>query len=280
MSRKQGERSGRGEESVRNRPGAVNFGLDDKTALVTGGGGSIGSEDCHVLAGGGAEVVVLDVDEDNAKKVVDEIKEDGGDAIVAECDLTDREDVSETVKNLREETGGIDILINNAGMLDAVGRAGDVDPNTWDRDMSVNLTGAYNITREIFPAMRERGWGRIVSMSSMAGWYGGFGQISYSTTKAGLIGFGKTLALEGAPDGVTSNIITPSIISSDLAELPPDQIENVNEYWADIARATPMGHLGREEDVANLIAYLVSEQASYITGQVIGVTGGVDLFTY
>jgi 3-oxoacyl-[acyl-carrier protein] reductase len=128
--------------------------------------------------------------------------------------------------------------------------------------------------------MCERGWGRVISMSSMAGAFGGYGQLSYSTTKAGLIGFGKTLALEGAPEGVTSNVITPSIVVGDLADLPPEQIDNINEHWADIARATPMGNLGREEDVSNLIAYLASEQASYITGQVIGVTGGVDLFTY
>ncbi len=258
----------------------MDFGLDDKTALVTGGAGRIGSEDCRVLGEEGAEVVVLDVDEDGAKDVADEIEEDGGDAIALECDLTDRDDVADAVEDLRDATGGVDVLVNNAGMVDAVGRTGDLDPNTWDRDMSINLTGTFNITREVFPKMCERGWGRVISMSSMAGAYGGFGQISYSTTKAGLIGLGKTLALEGAPDGVTSNVIAPSIVVGDLADLPVDQIENINEHWADIARATPMGHLGREEDVSNLIAYLASEQASYITGQVIGVTGGVDLFTY
>ncbi|MFD1587328.1 SDR family NAD(P)-dependent oxidoreductase [Halorientalis brevis] len=258
----------------------MDFGLDDKTALVTGGAGRIGSEDCRILGEEGAEVVVLDVDEDGAKDVADEIEEDGGDAIALECDLTDRDDVADAVEDLRDATGGVDVLVNNAGMVDAVGRTGDLDPSTWDRDMSINLTGTFNITREVFPHMCERGWGRVISMSSMAGAYGGFGQISYSTTKAGLIGLGKTLALEGAPDGVTSNVIAPSIVVGDLAELPADQIENINEHWADIARATPMGHLGREEDVSNLIAYLASEQASYVTGQVIGVTGGVDLFTY
>jgi NAD(P)-dependent dehydrogenase (short-subunit alcohol dehydrogenase family) len=258
----------------------MDFGFDDKTALVTGGAGRIGSEDCRVLGEEGAEVVILDVDADGAKEVADEIEEDGGDAIALECDLTDRDEVGETVEDLQDATGGVDILVNNAGMVDAVGRAGDLDPSTWDRDMEINLTGTFNITREVFPNMCDRGWGRVISMSSMAGAYGGYGQISYSTTKAGLIGLGKTLALEGAPEGVTSNVIAPSIVVGDLADLPVDQIENINEHWADIARATPMGHLGREEDVSNLIAYLASEQASYITGQVIGVTGGVDLFTY
>ncbi|AQL44241.1 dehydrogenase [Halorientalis sp. IM1011] len=260
----------------------MDFGLDDKTALVTGGAGRIGEEDCKTLAAEGAEVVVLDVDEDGAQDVADDINEadNDGEAIAIECDLTDRDQVSEVVDDLQDATGGVDILVNNAGLVDAVGTAGDLDPSIWDRDISVNLTGTYNITREIFPNMCDRGWGRIITMSSLAGWEGGYGQISYSTTKAGLIGFGKTLALEGAPEGVTSNILAPTIVVGDLAELPHDQLENINEHWADIARATPMDKLGSEEDVSNLVAYLSSEQAEYITGQVMGVTGGVDLFTY
>jgi 3-oxoacyl-[acyl-carrier protein] reductase len=188
--------------------------------------------------------------------------------------------VAEVVDDLQDATGGVDVLVNNAGMVDAVGRTGDLDPSTWDRDMQINLTGTFNVTREVFPNMCDRGWGRVISMSSLAGKLGGFGQISYSTTKAGLIGLGRTLALEGAPNGVTSNVLAPTIVVGDLAELPHDQIENINEHWADIARATPMDKLGTEEDVANFIAYLASEQASYVTGQVIGVSGGVDLFTY
>ena len=258
----------------------MDLGLDDKTALVTGGAGRIGEVDCHTLADEGAEVVVLDVDADGANEVADAIEDDGGDALAVECDLTDRDQVEETVEDVRNETGGVDVLVNNAGMVDAVGRVEELDDSIWDRDMSINVTGTYNITREIFPAMKERGWGRVISMSSMAGVGGGYGQGSYSTTKAGLMGFGKTLALEGAEEGVTSNVLAPSIVVGDLAELPIDQLENINEHWADIARATPMGKLGTEEDVANAIAFLASEQAGYITGQVLGVTGGVDLFTY
>ena len=199
---------------------------------------------------------------------------------LVECDLTDREDVADTVAALEEETGGIDVLVNNAGMVDARDRVEDFDDDIWDRDISVNLTGAYNVTREIYPRMKEREWGRIISMSSMAGWQGGFGQLSYSATKAALIGFGKTLALEGAQHGVTSNVIAPSIVVGQLAELPIDQLEQVDEHFARIAKATPMRKLGTEADVANLVAYLASEQSNYITGQVIGVTGGIDLFSF
>lgn len=258
----------------------MDLGLDDKTALVTGGAGRIGSVDCEILAEEGAEVVVLDLDLDGAENVAEGIRDDGGDAFAVECDLTDREDVRETVEEVRDDTGGVDVLVNNAGVVDAVGRVEGYDDDLWDRDMAVNLTGTYNITKEIFPAMCDRGWGRVLTMSSMAGWEGGFGQVSYSTTKAGLIGFGKTLALEGAQNGVTSNVLAPSIVVGSLSDLPIDQLENVNEQWADIARTTPMRKLGTEEDVANTIAYLSSEQANYITGQVVGVTGGIDLFAF
>ena len=258
----------------------MDLGLDDKTALVTGGAGRIGSVDAEILAEEGAEVVVLDVDLEGAENVAEGIRDDGGDAFAVECDLTDRDDVGETVEEVRDDTGGVDVLVNNAGVVDAVGRVEGYDDDLWDRDMAVNLTGTYNITKEIFPAMCDRGWGRVLTMSSMAGWEGGFGQVSYSTTKAGLIGFGKTLALEGAQSGVTSNVLAPSIVVGSLSDLPIDQLENVNEKWADIARNTPMRKLGTEEDVANTIAYLSSEQANYITGQVVGVTGGIDLFAF
>ncbi len=260
----------------------MDFGFDNKTAMVTGGAGRIGSEDCRVLAEEGAEVVVLDIADkrDQAQNVVSEIEEDGGTAHAVECDLTDREDVRTTVEALREETGGIDILINNAGLVDARSQMKDYDEEKWDKDMSVNITGAYNITREVFPGMCEREWGRIINMSSITGMQGGFGQASYATTKAALIGFGKTLALEGAQDGVTCNVVAPNIVVGALADMSPEELEPVDEHFARIAKATPMRKLGREKDVSNLIAFLCSEQAEYITGQVVGVTGGVDLFSF
>ncbi|MFB6282339.1 MAG: SDR family NAD(P)-dependent oxidoreductase [Halobacteria archaeon] len=255
----------------------MDLGLNDKTALVTGGAGRIGTEDCKVLSREGAEVVCLDVDQEKAENVIEKID---GDGIAVECDLTDRDQVRGTVEEVREQTGGVDVLVNNAAMLDARDQVKDFQNDTWDRDMEVNLTGAYNITREVFPEMCERGWGRVINMSSMAGWQGGFGQASYSATKAGLIGFGKTLALEGAQHGVTANVIAPSIVMSALADLPLDQLEQMDEYFARIAKATPMRKLGKEEDVSNLIAYLASDHAGYITGQVVGVTGGIDLFSF
>jgi NAD(P)-dependent dehydrogenase (short-subunit alcohol dehydrogenase family) len=260
----------------------MDFGLGDKTALVTGGAGRLGTEDCKHLAAEGAHVVVLDVDESGAQSVVDEIEgsDRPGSAMAVECDLTDREEVAATVEAIEEDTDGINILVNNAGFVDAVSRIEEFSDDLWDRDVALNLTGAYNVTKEVFPRMKERGWGRIVTMSSIAGWQGSFAQISYSTTKSGLTGFGKTLALEGAKHGITSNVLTPSIVVGDLADLTPEQLEQFDEQYERLRQATPMKELGREEDVAPLICFLASEQARYITGQVIGVTGGADLLSF
>ncbi|WP_455449851.1 SDR family NAD(P)-dependent oxidoreductase [Natrinema thermotolerans] len=261
----------------------MDFGLQDRTAVVTGGAGRIGSADCRLLAEEGADVVVLDVDADGAGETAAAINETagGGEAMALECDLTDRADVADSMAEVRDAFGGVDVLVNNAAMVDARSRVGDYDDDVWDRDVEINLTGTYNISKELFPRMCERGWGRIVNMSSMAGWYGGFGQFSYSATKAAMIGVGRTMALEGAQSGVTSNVIAPNIVVGDWADMSPDELrENVDEYYARIADATPMRHLGTEEDVANMVTYLCSEQASYVTGQVIGVTGGIDLFSF
>jgi 3-oxoacyl-[acyl-carrier protein] reductase len=258
----------------------MDLGLEGRTALVTGGGGRLGSEDARRLAAEGAEVAVLDVDRGAAEAVVEAVEEEGGTAFPVECDLTDREAVGRAVETVREETGGVDVLVNNAGLVDAVDRVAEFDDELWDRDLAVNLTGTYNVTRRVFPAMCERGWGRVISMASVAGTRGGFGQLSYATTKAGMVGLGRTLALEGAKHGVTSNVLAPSIVVGDLADLPPEELERVNPQFERIRQATPMEELGREADVAGLVAFLASDHARYVTGQVIGVTGGVDLFSY
>ncbi|ELY93427.1 short-chain dehydrogenase/reductase SDR [Natrialba hulunbeirensis JCM 10989] len=275
----------------------MDFGLEGRTAVVTGGAGRIGSADCRILANEGANVVVLDVDADGAARVAAEINDAGddgesesesetgtdtaGEAMALECDLTDRDDVAASMADVRDAFGGVDILVNNAAMVDARSRVDGYDDDIWERDVEINLTGTYNVSKEVFPRMCERGWGRVVTMSSMAGWYGGFGQLSYSATKAAMIGLGRTMALEGAQSGVTSNVVAPNIVVGAWAEMGPEELsEHVDEYYARIAEATPMRHLGTEEDVANMVAYLCSEQASYVTGQVIGVTGGVDLFSF
>ena len=198
-----------------------------RVALVTGGSRGLGRADALTLARAGADVVIADIQVESettdeeaerygplaqvaraqglvyTEATAKEIQEMGRRAAAIKCDVTDREQVAATVARAVDEFGSVDILVNNAGTLDHVAQLGDQSPELWERDLRVNLTGAFNCAQAVWPHMKERGWGRIVNMASVAGTLGGFGQASYSTTKAGLLGLTKSLALEGARHGIT-----------------------------------------------------------------------------
>ena len=157
---------------------------------------------------------------------------------------------------------------------DHVAQIADQSPELWERDLRVNLTGAFNCSRAVWPHMRERGWGRIVNMASVAGTLGGFGQASYSTTKAGLLGLTKSLALEGARHGITVNAIVPGIIGTEAFSFGNPEM---NER---LVKRTALRRVGEPQDVANAIAFLCSDLASYITGVGLNVSGGIELFTF
>jgi 3-oxoacyl-[acyl-carrier protein] reductase len=178
--------------------------------------------------------------------------------------------VSRTV----EELGSVDILVNNAGTLDHVGQLENQIPELWERDLRVNLTGAFNCCRAVWPHMKERGWGRIVNMASVAGTLGGFGQASYATTKAGLLGLTKSLALEGARHGITVNAIVPGIIGTEAFHFGNPQM---NER---MVKRTALRRHGEPQEIANAVAFLSSDLAAYITGVGLNVSGGIELFTF
>ena len=165
-------------------------------------------------------------------------------------------------------------MINNAGTLDHTARLEDQNDDFWERDLRVNLTGAYNCSKAVWPYMKEQKWGRIINMASVVGTLGGFGQASYSTTKAGVLGLTKSLALEGARYDITVNAIVPGIINTEAF-----QMSNPKMRERMIAR-TAFKRPGEPEDIAHAIAFLVSDQASYITGVGLPVAGGIDLFTF
>jgi 3-oxoacyl-[acyl-carrier protein] reductase len=237
----------------------IEIDLSGRVALVTGGSRGLGRADALTLECAGATVVVIDIEEANTTFI---------------CDVTDRTQVDEAVKRTVEEHGSVDILVNNAGTLDHLGQFRDQQPQLWDRDLRVNLTGAFNCAQAVWPHMQERGWGRIVNMASVAGTLGGFGQASYSTTKAGLLGLTRTLALEGARHGITCNAIIPGVIGTEAFDFVlPEMRERM-------IKRTALRRLGEPQDVANAIAFLCSDLASYITGVGLNVSGGIELFTF
>ena len=270
--------------------------LSGRVALVTGGSRGLGRADALTLARAGADVAIADilVESDtsaaerygvlaqaavaqgmvHAEETVEEIRGLGRRALAVRCDVTDREEVAAAVARTVDELGAVDILVNNAGTLDHVGQFHDQQPSLWERDLQVNLTGAFNCAQAVWPHMREREWGRIVNMASVAGTLGGFGQASYATTKAGILGLTRTLAMEGGRHGITCNAIVPGIIGTEAFHMANSAM---NER---IAARTVFKRPGEPQDVANAIAFLCSDLASYVTGIELNVSGGVELFVF
>lgn len=277
---------------------ALEIDLSGRVALVTGGSRGLGRADALTLARAGADVVLADIQVESettdeeverygplaqvaraqglvfTEATAQEIQAMGQRSAAVKCDVTDREQVEATVARTVEELGSIDILINNAGTLDHVAQFADQSPELWERDLRVNLTGAFNCAQAVWPHMKERGWGRIVNMASVAGTLGGFGQASYSSTKAGLLGLTKSLALEGARHGITVNAIVPGVIGSEVFSFGNPEM---NER---MIKQTAMRRVGEPQEIANAIAFLCSDLASYITGVGLNVSGGIELFTF
>jgi NAD(P)-dependent dehydrogenase (short-subunit alcohol dehydrogenase family) len=249
----------------------VDLGIRDRVALVTGAARSLGKADALALAAEGCRVAIVDLNEDGARETASEITLVGGVARGYACDIREADAVTAAVGAIERDLGPIDICVNNAGFIYTVAQLKDMRDDDWALNLAVNLTGTYNVTKAVFSGMRERRWGRVICMASIAGLMGGFGQTAYATTKMGLIGFTRSVALEGARYGVTANAIAPGIIGPN-ANLSP-MYERMVKRVAQQVEGTP-------EDVANAITFLCSERARYITGAVLTVTGGMDLFTF
>lgn len=250
--------------------------IEGKVALVTGGSGGLGRVHCLSLAKAGCDVAVTGHSHlEKAEAVVKEIEALDRKAVAVKVDLADLDEVQAGVQKVEASLGKVDILVNNAafGIVRAVTII-KMDKADWDRDLSVNLTGAFNTIKCCMPGMAERGWGRIINISSIAGTMGGMGQGSYATTKAGLIGLTKTAALEGARKGITCNAIVLGVFAGgSFNEVAP-------EFQERIIKRMALRRAGDPQELSNVLVFLASEESSYITGEAIEVSGGASLFTF
>ena len=244
-----------------------------RVAIVTGAGRGIGAAIAHRLAADGMSVGVVDLDEQGSRRTAKEIVENGGRAVPIGADVADEMAAGNAVQQTAAELGPVTVLVNSAGIIrdNLIFRMSTAD---WDSVMDVHLRGAFLMTRAAQTHMTQASWGRIVNISSTSA-LGNRGQANYAAAKAGLIGFTKTLALELGKFGVTANAIAPGFVETEMtAATAARQGLDFEEWKSSIARDIPLGRIGQPEDVAAVASFLCSEDAGYVSGQVIYVNGG------
>ncbi|MCJ7704569.1 MAG: 3-oxoacyl-[acyl-carrier-protein] reductase [Desulfobacterales bacterium] len=242
--------------------------LPGKVALVTGAAQGIGKAIALLLARNGADVVVSDINLEKAQETTNEIEGMGRRSFAIKVNVADLKDVEQMVKAIVEQFGRIDILVNNAGITRdrLILRMTEED---WDAVLDVNLKGTFNCTKAAIRYMSKQKSGKIVSIASVSGEMGNPGQANYAASKAGVIGFTKTIAREFAGRGINVNAIAPGYIQTPMTDAVPEKAKE------ELKRMIPMERLGKPEDVAQAVLFLVSENSSYITGQVLNVNGGI-----
>ncbi len=246
----------------------MNLGLRGKVAIVTGGARGIGRSICELFAEEGVRVAVADIDGDGAGATASTIRQTGGEALGVRCDVTDGASVQALTATVEAAFGTIHILVNNAGFTRDM-RIGRMTEADWDSVVDVILKGAFNCTKAVLPAMMEQSAGRIINISSRAH-LGNPGQANYSAAKAGLIGFTKAMSLEVGRNFITVNAVAPGVVETEAVRALP----HFEKISANVEKTVAIPRMGNVSDVADAVAFLASERASYITGEVLHVTGG------
>jgi acetoacetyl-CoA reductase len=244
-----------------------------RIALVTGGMGGIGEAICIRLASLNYQVVTTySPGNTKSKEWLATMKEMGHDFKAYSCDVADYDSAHACIAQIQQEVGAVDVLVNNAGITRDM-TFKKMDKPNWDAVMRTDLDSVFNMTKPVCDGMVERGWGRIINISSVNGQKGAFGQVNYSTAKAGMHGFTKALALEVARKGVTVNTISPGYVGTKMVMAIPQEVLDTK-----IIPQIPMGRLGKPEEIAGLVAYLASDEAAFVTGSNIAINGGQHMY--
>jgi acetoacetyl-CoA reductase len=244
-----------------------------RVALVTGGMGGLGEAICVKLAALGYTVITThSPGNTKAQEWLASMNKQGRKFYAYGCDVTDWASCAACVAQVVKEVGPVDVLVNNAGITrDTTFKK--MDKANWDAVIRTNLDSCFNMTKQVCDGMVDRGWGRIINISSVNGQKGAFGQVNYSAAKAGMHGFTKALALEVARKGVTVNTISPGYIGTKMVMAIPQEVLD-----SKIIPQIPMGRLGKPDEIAGLVAYLSSEEAAFVTGANIAINGGQHMF--
>ena len=241
--------------------------MTSRVALVTGGTGGIGTAICKKLADMGHKVATNYRNEEKARAWQAQMKADGYDIALVKGDVTSPDEAQAMVKEVEQTLGPVEILINNAGIT-RDGTFHKMSADQWGDVINTNLNSVFNVTRPVIEGMRDRKWGRIIQISSINGLKGQYGQANYAAAKAGMHGFTISLARENAKLGITVNTVSPGYVATDMVMAVPEEVR------AKIAADIPTGRLGKPEEIAYAVAFLVDEQASWITGSNLDINGG------
>ena len=250
--------------------------FENKTVIVTGGGGGIGGATCRRFASEGAKVAVFDMNLEAADKVAAQIRADGGQAQAFRCDITERAAVDAAVAAAQERFGPIDVLVNNAGW-DVFKPFTKTEPAQWDKLIAVNLTGALHMHHAVLPDMAARKAGRIVNIASDAARVGSSGEAVYAACKGGLVAFSKTIAREHARHGITVNVVCPGPTDTALFADYKQGAGNPEKLMEAFTRSIPLGRIGQPDDLPGAILFFASDDAAFVTGQVLSVSGGLTM---
>ncbi|MEL0123102.1 MAG: SDR family NAD(P)-dependent oxidoreductase [Paracoccaceae bacterium] len=251
-------------------------GIDGKTVIVTGGGGGIGAPTCMRFAQEGARVVVMDVNAAAAQETVQKIQNSGGQALACAVDLRDAAKTAGEIALIEKDFGEIDILVNGVGW-DVFTPFLKSGPDFWTKIIDINLRSVLNITHPVLASMVARRSGKIVSLASDAARGGSSGESVYAACKAGIIAFSKTLAREHARHGISVNVVCPGVTETAMLEAFMEEAGDKEKLRQAFARAVPMGRLGQPEDLPGAIVFFASDDANFITGQVLSVSGGLTM---